>query len=82
VTACLSAVVGRWGKDEERYSEANNPRREFPSDVRISLVSIAIGSGGTSAASAIPVVELDGSAGVALWEVAKDRWVKHVRRAE
>jgi len=32
--------VGRYGNCEDRCSDANNPSREFPSDDRISFVSV------------------------------------------
>jgi hypothetical protein len=38
--------VGKWGKVWARCSEANRPKREFPSAERISLVSTLTSSGG------------------------------------
>jgi hypothetical protein len=40
VTAAFNAVDGRCGNCVDRCSEANRPKRELPSEDRISLVSV------------------------------------------
>ena len=67
--------MGRYGNCEERCSDANKPSREFPSDDRISFVSVVSSASLVKSASSALV-----SPDMSVVEVVNDGCVKQATR--